>query len=186
MKTIDYVKRKLQIDIDLEPTRDLIYSGVCLKYNKYIFLLLNFDECKKQYNGYTVFRNKEVNRYRLWDKNEKNGLKKNNSREYLNALPLGKMNTFYSCLNEAAKLGLIAFHTNDDDSCYGVGKITSINRKYVNFRLLDTKGKWLRYKKFKIRDINYFSFDTEYERKLNDKLHNKQFHDEQRKKRAVM
>ena len=69
----------------------------------------------------------------------------NNINEYSSALPLARMNTFYSCLKEAAQLSLIAFFAQNITSSYYVGKLISINKEYANFRLIDTKKKWIGY-----------------------------------------
>jgi hypothetical protein len=161
-----FVERLLPIEFDLLPSRDLIYSGICIKKNRHIAILVNYSDETKMFDGYTVLRTREISRYHLWDSKEKAKANRDSLRLYIDRLPLERMNTIYSCLREASQIGLIAFYTGNDDSSYYVGHLTSIDRHFARFRLIRLRNPRPKYLKIRIDDINYFSFDTLYEREL--------------------
>lgn len=55
---------------------------------------------------------------------------------------------------------------NNNFKDYDVGQILEVEKDRIKVRLVDIDGKWNRNKVFKIEDINYFSFGTKYEQKL--------------------
>ena len=97
-----YVTKRSLIDVDLSPARDVVHTGVCLKSSRYVFLMVNYDDRKKEYDGYTVFRDKEIDRYRLWTREEKKEIKNNNCKVYSRDLEYDKMKTFWLMCATAA------------------------------------------------------------------------------------
>ncbi len=160
------------IDINL-PKRDLIWTGICVERNKNVSILINYDEKKKEFNGYTVFKSKEIKRYRYWGKNECRGVKIRTSFRFMDKIKSKNSKTFYSSLKEASQFGLIAFFVENKTNSYFVGQLTSVNNEFANFRLIDRKARWARYKKIKLKNINFFSFGTVYERTLFKKVDRK-------------
>jgi hypothetical protein len=163
------IERRLAIEIDLSPTRDVIYSGVCIKQNRHVLILVNYNEETQGFDGYTILRTREVSRYRRWDSNENAKANRDTLHAYLGILPLEKMNTMYTCIREASRMGLIALFTGNDDSSYYEAYLTSIDREIARFRLLRPPKQRSRYLKMQLDDINYVAFDTSYERELNKK-----------------
>jgi|GEM_PF-6492708 len=51
--------------LDLDFQSDFIWTGRCLKFNKQILLLHNFDATAKKFDGFTIFRSGKLSRYRL-------------------------------------------------------------------------------------------------------------------------
>lgn len=129
-------------------------------------MLTNFDDRKKKFDGYTVFRNKEVSKYRYWTSDEISKIKVDNRNEFRQLANLNKMRTFYSCLKLLPQETLIEFYTANNYQNYYVGKIISITRTIVNFKIINKDGDWNGYKKLKIQDINFFGFGTEYSKKI--------------------
>ncbi|MFC1703311.1 hypothetical protein ACFL1E_00815 [Candidatus Omnitrophota bacterium] len=161
----NFMKNREIIDIDL-PERDLMWMGICIEKNKNISILINYDEKKRKFNGYTVFRSREIKQYRCWEKAEYKSVKTKTSLRFFNKIKLKNTKTFCSSLKEASQFGLIAFFVENQNDSYLIGRLTSINNEFAHFRLIDTKAKWSRYKKIKLKNINYFSFDTDYDRAL--------------------
>jgi hypothetical protein len=162
----EYIKQHLGIGIALDKEKEHVHSCICIKSNKYVFVVVNYNKDTKEFDGFNVFRDKDIQAYYLWDEEDKAELKNNNFESFLNQVNLNKMNTFYSALKECSKTGLIAFYTNLNDNDYYEGKIVSLDRNSVTFQLIDEDSKWLENKIFKIKDISYFSFGTEYEKEL--------------------
>jgi hypothetical protein len=154
------------IDIDLFPNRDILYCGLCVKENRQVFILINFDTKTKRFDGYSVFRPKEITKYRNWTPAEIRKIKTDNRKTFQSALTLDKMNSFYSTLKSLGKGTLISFFTDNLTDEYYVAKITGLTRGTATLKLIDKKGKWTTTKKIKLADINFFSFLTSYEKGL--------------------
>ena len=154
------------IDIDFLPNRDLLYTGYCIKQSRQILILVNYDNRTKRFDGFTVFRPKEITKYRFWTKAEIQKIKKDNRKELVTLLSIDKMNTFYSCLKSLAKDSLVSFFKDNITKEYSVAKIKKLTRESVTVVLIDQNSKWTSTKTLRLVDINYFSFMTKYEQKL--------------------
>lgn len=154
------------VDIDFSPNRDLLYSGYCIKQTRQVLILVNYETRTKYFDGFTVFRPKEITKYRFWVKTEIQKIKKDNRKELVSMLNVDKMNTFYSCLKSLDKDSLISFFTDNITNEYFVAKITKLTRASATLKLIDQNSKWTSTKTLKLADINYFSFLTKYEQKL--------------------
>lgn len=167
------MKKESFIDIDFAPKRNLIWSGLFLKENRQVFILIDFDLKTKRLNGVSVFRNKDIFRWRNWDRQEKKELKVDNRQEFISKIDLDKMNTFYSCLKQIDKNELVSFFTDHRDDQYEVGQIIKLTRQAVSLRLVSVKGEYSRRKKLKLSDIDYFCYLGKYESKLKKQLSRK-------------
>ncbi len=156
------IQKNRIIEIKFSSSQRATYSGVCLKANKYVWLIVNYDFKRKMFDGFSVVRNKDIESYAVY-KNNSLDIRINNLIDFLDVLPLNKVNTFYSALKEAKNKGLVAIFIGGNDKSYYVGKILSVSRQKVQTRLIDKKGYWSKTKKFKIADIDFFSFLTRYE-----------------------
>ncbi len=162
----EYIKHQTPIDIALDKEKEHLYSGICLKENRYVFIIVNFNEDTKEFDGVTVFRNKDVLAYLEWDEEDEAEIKNNNFPTFRDLIDLNKMNSFSSSLKEAAKTSLIAIFTGLYDEDYYVGELVEVNRKQAIFRLIDENKKWIGEKVFNIKDISFFGFATAYEKEL--------------------
>lgn len=154
------------VDIDFLPNRDLLYSGYCIKQNRQVLILVNYNNRTKRFDGFTVFRPKEITKYRFWTKAKIQKVKKDNRKEIGSLLSIDKMNTFYSCLKSLGNDTLISFFTDNITKEYTVAKIKKLTRESVTLMLIDPNSKWTRTKSLRLVAINYFSFLTMYEQKL--------------------
>ncbi len=154
------------VDIDFLPNRDLLYCGYCIKQSRQVLILVNYDTRTKRFDGFTVFRPKEITKYRFWTKAEIEKIKKDNRKELVSLLSVDKMNTFYSSLKSLDKDTLVSFFTDNITKEYSVAKITKLTRESVTLKLIDQNSKWTTTKTLRLADINYFSFMTKYEQKL--------------------
>lgn len=152
------------IDIDFYPNKDLIYSGVCLKQNAQISVLINFNTKEGCFDGFTIFRSNEITKYRNWTDREIARVKNDNRRDFQSILPLERIRTFYSVLNSLSRDNLISFFTNNVNKSYQVGQIIGLTRNNLTLRLIGQDGKWMEKRKIKLAHINYFSFLTYYEK----------------------
>lgn len=163
------IKNKIPIDIDLAPNRDEIYSGICLKSNDDIFIFICFNEETKEFDGFAIIRNYEIDKYREWDKEELNEIKNDNSSDFINKLPLEKMNNMFECLTELENEKLIAIFDESDDDSYFVGRIENLSKNEVELKLLNEDSEWIGNEKVKIDEITYIGFRTSYETELLNK-----------------
>lgn len=160
------IKNKTPIHVDLAPNRDEVYSGICLKSNNEIFIFSCFNEETKEFDGFAIIRNYEINRYREWDDDELSEIKNNNAAEFIDKLPLEKMNTFFDCLAELKNEKLIAIFTEGDNDSYFVGVIKNLSETEVELKLMNEDAEWVENEKIKIDEITYIGFDTNYEKEL--------------------
>ena len=160
------IKNEIPIHVDLSPNRDVLYSGICLKSNDEIFVFICFNEETKEFDGFAVIRNYEIDKYREWDDEELNEIKNHNSSEFIDKLPLDKMNNMFECLSELKNGKLIAIFNETDDDSYFVGKIKNLSETEVELKLLNEDAKWIGSEKIKISEITYIGFDTNYEKEL--------------------
>ena len=70
------------------------YFGLCIAYNEEILVLLNFNEETLVYDGFTIFRNFDVEFYREWDSVDFAKLKQDNSEALLNDIDLSCIKSF--------------------------------------------------------------------------------------------
>ena len=171
-KVQNEIKNRIPIHIDLEPNRDELYSGICLKSNDEIFIFVCYNENTKIFDGFAIIRNYEIEQYREWDKEELDEIKNDNSSDFINKLPLDKMNNMSDCLLQLENEKLIAIFDESDDNSYFVGKIEKLTKNEVELKLLNEDAEWIDNKKIKIKEITYIGFRTSYEKQLLNKTLN--------------
>ena len=166
------IKNRIPIDVDLAPNRDKLYSGIGLKSNGEVFILLCFNEKTKEYDGYAIIRDYEIEQYREWDDEEIAEIKNENSIDFIHKLPLDSMNNMFECLSELKDKKLIALYTESDENSYYVGQVQNLNEKQVEIKLISEDAEWLENKLIQIKEITYIGFDTSYEKELIKTLYN--------------
>jgi hypothetical protein len=164
------VKHRRIIDVDFQPSRHLLWTGICIKDNGQIAVFINLDQKRNRLDGFSVFRSKEISRFRLCEKTEYRGVTQTNIAAFLSRLNLKEMVDIPSSLQIAATHGPIAFFTEDNTKSYFVGKIVSLCKDHARFRNIGTAGIYTRYKAIKVKNINFFSFGCEYELRLEKRL----------------
>jgi hypothetical protein len=164
------VSTRVPIYIDLAPNIDWVEGGFLLKANKSISVFARYDGLKKRFDGFSVFRDRDIFRYRKWDKEEKQELKGNNHKELLNVLPLESMNTFYSCVKTACKFGLVEFYDSGNPFSFYLGKAISVSREKTVFRLVSKSGKWSGKKTISTDKIDFIIFCSAYTKRMEKKL----------------
>ncbi|AEE20416.1 hypothetical protein [Dokdonia sp. 4H-3-7-5] len=163
------IKNRIPIHVDLAPNRNEVYSGIYLKSNNNIFVFINFNDDSKEYDGFAIIRNFEIQKYREWDDNELSEIKNNNYTNFIGKLPLEKMNNFFKCLLILENEELITVFTETDDDSYYVGRIENISENEVELKLINENAEWIENEKIKINAISYIGFGTCYEKALLDK-----------------
>lgn len=161
----EIAKQRLIIDIDLSPNVDDVYTGKCLVANSEIVMLLNFDEENGEFGGFTIVKNSDVEKYKIWEGDDYAELKNDNSESLMAKIALNKFIDLESSLKNLTS-EFVAIFTYDDEDNFFVGKVLSVNKDSVELHLVDEDSKWNEIEKIKLRDISYLSFDTEYEREI--------------------
>jgi hypothetical protein len=167
MELSQTIKSRKLIDINLFDGK-LTYTGICLVATKKIVVLINYDLKKKMFDGFTVFRNENFDSYEIWKEREIK-LNIDNATSFSEKYKFDKHKTFHSWFKELLDKKMVAFFTNNNLKSYYVGKIVGIDIKKIKVKLVDRKGSWTRTKTFNIADIDFFSFDTSLENKLDKK-----------------
>ena len=160
------VNNGIPIHVDLAPNRDEVYSGICIKSNDEIFILICYNEESNKFDGYAIIRDYEIEKYREWDEEELQEIQTNNSADYLDKISLDKMNNMFECLSELKDEELIAIFDESDDDSYYVGQIKNLTEKEVEMKLLNEDAQWIETKKISIDKITYIGFGTSYEKEL--------------------
>jgi hypothetical protein len=166
---VNEIKNKIPIHVDLSPNRDEVYSGICLKSNDEIFIFICFNEETKEFDGFAIIRNYEIEQYREWDKEELDEIKNNNYSDFINKLPLEKMNNIFECLTQLKNEKLIAIFNEEDDDSYFVGQVSNLSKNKLELKLLNKDAEWIENKEIEIKEITYIGFRTSYEIELLNK-----------------
>jgi len=156
------IKDKRLIDISLFQDQSVTYTGVCLKINKHIWILVNYDFDRKAYNGFSIFKNEIIETFTLWKKSGIS-LKYDNLKDFTGKLPLSKMETLYSSLKNLSGFELVAVIIGTNTHAYYIGKVLKLNKNELTLKLIDKSGKWLKSKKFPLSIISFISFGTDIE-----------------------
>jgi hypothetical protein len=161
----ELAKQKLVIDIDLAPNVDNVYSGMCLVANSEIIMLLNFDEDNGEFDGFTIVKNSDVEKYRSWEDEDYLELKNDNSKNLISRIDLKNFQDLETSLKSLIS-EFVAIFTYDDEDDFFVGKVLSVKDDSVELHLVDEDSKWSEFETVKFSDISYLGFDTEYEREI--------------------
>lgn len=160
----DLAKERFIIDVDLASNVDAVYTGMCLIANSEIIMLLNFDEAKGEFDGFTIVKNNDVEKYRTWNPDDYLELKNDNSKDLIAKIDLNNFLDIESSLKSLTSELVTLFTYADEDSFY-LAKILSVKNDCVELHLVDQDSNWNDIKVIKFSDINYIGFDTQYERK---------------------
>ncbi len=160
------INNEIPIHVDLAPNRDEVYSGICIKSNDEIFILIWYNEESNKFDGDAIIRDYEIEKYREWDEEELQEIQTNNSADYIDKISLDKMNNMFECLSELKDEELIAIFDESDDDSYYVGQIKNLTEKEVEMKLLNEDAQWIETKKLSIDKITYIGFGTSYEKEL--------------------
>lgn len=161
----ELAEEKLIIDIDLAPNVDDVYTGKCLVANSEIVMLLNFDEENGEFDGFTIVKNSDIEKYRTWEEEDYAELKNDNSESLIANIELSKFTDLESSLKNLNSK-FVAVFTYDDEDDFFVGKVLSVKNDSVELYLVDEDSKWTDIEVVKFSDISYLGFDTEYEREI--------------------
>jgi len=163
---LNEIKNRIPIHVDLAPNRDEVYSGICLKWNDDVLIFICFNEETKEFDGFAIIRNYEIEKYREWEEEELSEIKNNNYSDFIGKLPLEKMDNIFQCLLELKNQELLAIFNESDDDSYFVGRIENLTKNEVELKLMNKDAKWIGNKKIKIDEISYIGFETSYEKEL--------------------
>ena len=152
------------------PTRDEVYTGICLKENSEVFIFICFNEETFEFDGIAIIRSQEIENFRYWDEEELAEIKNNNYNDFINVIPVDEINSFKQCFDVLKSKELIAVFTEDDDEHYYIGKLIMHDKNCIVLHLLDDDAKWLNPKKIAIKEITYIGFGSSYEKELMDKI----------------
>lgn len=158
------------VHLDFSPARDFIFSGYCIKQNAQIVVLNNFDTSSKRFDGFTVFRAKDISRYRYWTEEDIKKIKKDDRTEQSAQLDFEKMDSVYSCLQSLGSDKLVAVFTDNETDDYWVAKVAALTPEIATLELIDENGESLGEEKIALAQIDSLGFLTKYEKQLQKKV----------------
>ena len=168
-KMEEIIKNRIPIHIDLAPNRDEVYSGICLKSNKNIFVFICFNDDTKEFDGFAIIRNFEINKYREWDEKELSCIKNHQYERFIKKLRLEKMNDLFGCLSELKSEKLITIFKETDNDSYFVGQINNLTENEAKLKLINEDAEWIGIEEIKISEISYIGFQSSIEKELFNK-----------------
>lgn len=163
------IKNKTLIHVDLAPNRNEVYSGICLKANGKICILIHFNDESGEFDGYAIIRDYEIEKYREWDDDELSEIKNNNASNYFDKFDVKKANDIYQCLSQLKQQQLISVFIDSDDDSFYVGHIEKISKEEIELKLIDENAEWIENEKILIKEITYIGFESSYEKELLNK-----------------
>lgn len=158
------------IYVDMLPTRDEFFTGVCLKANEEIFLLVTFDDSMGCYDGLTLLKNQEIGNFRYLEEEELAAIEINNWQGFVAGIPVGTINSFvdfYKWIKTSGKL--ISLFSEEYNEGFFVGKIQNVLKDSIEVKLIDEMGKWLHTEIISMNSIDSVSFDSHYETEILEK-----------------
>jgi len=161
----EIAEKRLIIDIDLAPNVDDVYTGKCLVANSEIVMLLNFDEENGKFDGFTIVKNSDVEKYRTWEEKDYAELKNDNSESLIVDINLNDFADLEKSLKSLVS-EIVSIFAYDDKDSFLVGKILWATNDSVELHLIDEDSHWSENEIIKLSDISYLGFGTEYERKI--------------------
>jgi len=165
-KVIDK-KRVIEISLFNET---VFYSGVCIKATNSFWLIVNYNLDKGVFDGFSVFRNEDVDSYSVYVKKDL-FMEKDNLEDYLNILPeVNDTETFYSCLHLFSSFKILAVSLEKKINSYYVGVFEKIENSELHIKVINTDFILDERKKIDIEKIVFFSFYTSYEIKAGKKV----------------
>ena len=167
----DIIKQKLVIDIDTPPNWDNVCSGICLVANQEIILLLNFNDESGEFDGFSIFKNTDFERYRIWNKEDYFELKNDNSFKLLEKTNFDDFIDFKTSFN-LLSTELVSIYTYTDEDSFYVGRILSINKDSVEIKLIDKESKWTDIETIALDEISCVEFRSSYEMELTKVINN--------------
>ena len=153
-------------DIDVFPEMNLIYSGFVIRQTRSVLVMVSFNNYTKRFDGFTIFRTRDIAAYRFWTRKEIQEIKRDNRREVMATTNLIRANTFYSCLKVLSNAELVAMCPQSNDFGFYVGAVTKLTRSSVRVQLMSKEGEWLGRRTFKLAELSWISFRTTYEKRL--------------------
>lgn len=146
----------------------LLYSGACLRADEELWIIVNFEEEKGCFDGYTVFRNDDVDAYFV-DEEEPVAVPQNNLQEYADLRRFGSFSTFEDFFRSVSATHLVAIFDEVAVDSYYVGKVLSAGPEDFEVQLYTEEGEKGSLVRMAFSELKYFSFDTKYDRALAEK-----------------
>ena len=132
-------------------------------------MLLNFDEASGEFDGFTIVKNNDVEKYRNWEEDEYAELKNDHSESLTATIELNTFSDLESSMRNLISKFVSVF-TYDDEYTFFVGKVLSVTNDSIELHLVDKYFKWSGIEVIKFSDISYIGFGTQYERKIREML----------------
>ena len=161
----EIAERRLIVDIDLAPIVNDVYTGKCVVANSEIVMLLSFDEENGKFDGYTIVKNIDVEKYRTWEEEDYAELKNDNSESLLANINLNDFTDLEKSLKSLVS-EVVSIFTYDNEDSFFVGKILWVTNDSVELHLIDEDSNWSENEIIKLNDISQLGFNTEYEREI--------------------
>ncbi|MEL6675242.1 MAG: hypothetical protein AAFR61_23740 [Bacteroidota bacterium] len=160
------IQQNTLIDVNLFPHQEVVFAGACLSMSEETLLLVNFDDQKKGFDGFTIFRSEQVHNYREWTETDRREILLHNLSDFSELLPLSYFQDWEGALWAAGETGPIAFFTGGQTSNYFVGQLIHIEDGIAQFQLIKPSGQASVSIQIPLAEIDFFSFYTHYERRL--------------------
>jgi hypothetical protein len=148
------------ISIKFTDRKSPIY-GFVIDYNN-DWTLMKYNVVDYEIDGYIIFRHKNIEGYRKSEDEKfrekvltlkKLGLKRNEK------IPITDLQSILSYLMK--KYGVFGLYTKSESAFY-IGRLKSLDSRYLVIDFLDPKGKWKGKMKFRPGDIRTIQFDSDY------------------------
>ncbi len=148
------------ISIKFTDRKEAIY-GFVMDYNE-DWTLMKYNPVDYVVDGYIIFRHKNIKGFRR-DVDEKfrekiiklKGLEPTDKE----VIPINNLSEILNFIT--INYGVFQFYTKSEKACY-LGRLKSLDSKYLVIDYLNTKGKWDGQMKFRPGDIRVIEFDTDY------------------------
>ena len=164
----EIVKQKWLVEFNRKPLDKDSLFGFVLACNDEFTLVQKFDDGLFVLDGYCVFRNDEIKRFKVYDEdsflNEVIKLKKLKPKH----IPQVSIESWADILQTSTQLFpllVVERERIDNKICY-IGKLEQLKKKSFSLQAIDTDACWIGSFRYKFKDLTKVSFGGHYENTL--------------------
>ena len=165
---IKHIQNRSVLELELF-NGDMYQDGVCITSNNDIWTVVNYDRERKQCDGITIFKNKDVEQYSVYKKKFYSLPDKYILYDPVKYSWLSSTETFEGMLIQLKETKeIVAFFTELDS--YYVGVVSGVENKGVSVKIITTDGIFNGELILNVEEILFISFNSGYEGELGRNL----------------
>lgn len=147
------------IEFKLKKSNEII-RGILINYSEFWTIIIN-NPVDYVLDGIKIINNEEISKFKINSDKLASEIfrKKISSFKKLESIPIN--NSYELCKYLKMKKEIFSIE-NSNANVFLIGKISTLKENEMSFRILDSRGKWRREKRFSLNEIDIIEFNTDY------------------------